>query len=71
MHQSILSLLPFGLGPRQCIGMRLALLEIKMAVAHVLPRIKFAPCDLTPVSLRRSGVSSAGVSSKLPRLSDI
>ncbi|XP_025080188.1 cytochrome P450 3A43-like [Pomacea canaliculata] len=51
VHQSILSLLPFGLGPRQCIGMRLALLEIKMAVAHVLPRIQFAPCDLTPANI--------------------
>ncbi|XP_070180865.1 cytochrome P450 3A24-like isoform X2 [Littorina saxatilis] len=40
--------LPFGYGPRQCIGMRLALLEIKFAVVRVCRRFQFLKCEHTP-----------------------
>ncbi|PVD38387.1 hypothetical protein C0Q70_01001 [Pomacea canaliculata] len=40
-----ISFLAFGFGPRLCIGMRLALLEMKMAMVHVLRRIKFMKTD--------------------------
>lgn len=33
-----ISWIPFGAGPRQCVGMRLGMSEAKTALAHVLRR---------------------------------
>ncbi|XP_067687897.1 cytochrome P450 3A21-like [Haliotis asinina] len=43
-----LSFLAFGYGPRACIGMRLALVEAKIALVHVLRTIKFERAPHTP-----------------------
>ena len=39
--------LGFSQGPRNCIGMRFALLEIKVCIAHLLRRFNFVPCEKT------------------------
>ena len=42
--------MPFGGGPRNCLGMRLALLEVKIAVAHLVRKYKFLRSIDTEVS---------------------
>ena len=42
--------LPFGLGPRMCIGNRLALMEIKIAFIRILQQFKLTTCDETEAS---------------------
>ncbi|NWS73264.1 CP3AO protein, partial [Crotophaga sulcirostris] len=41
--------LPFGAGPRNCIGMRFALLVVKVAVVNLLQNFSFRTCKDTPV----------------------
>lgn len=43
--------LPFGAGPRNCIGMRFALIIVKMAVVILLQNFSFRPCKDTQVSI--------------------
>ena len=45
------SYVPFGGGPRNCIGMRFALLEAKLAIAHLMINFKFTPCSQTDIPL--------------------
>ena len=46
-----LSHMPFGFGPRNCIGMRFAMLEAKMALMELLKRYTFVRAPDTEVQL--------------------
>lgn len=44
--------IPFGIGPRICIGNRFALMEMKIALFHLLSRFNFKVCSKTPIPLK-------------------
>uniref|UniRef100_A0A8C6DMP7 unspecific monooxygenase n=1 Tax=Moschus moschiferus TaxID=68415 RepID=A0A8C6DMP7_MOSMO len=44
--------LPFGTGPRNCIGMRFAIMNMKLAVVRVLQNFSFKPCKETQIPLK-------------------
>ncbi|KAJ8973688.1 hypothetical protein NQ317_013393 [Molorchus minor] len=46
--------LPFGLGPRNCIGSRFALLEIKALFFLILRHFEIVPVEKTPIPLKIS-----------------
>ncbi|CAG2113351.1 unnamed protein product [Medioppia subpectinata] len=41
--------IPFGAGPRACIGQRFSLMMIKLGVARMVRQFKFRPCERTRV----------------------
>ncbi|XP_061532764.1 thromboxane-A synthase [Phycodurus eques] len=52
--------LPFGAGPRNCVGMRLAQLEIKMALVCLFHRFNIITCSETKVPLELKSSSTLG-----------
>uniref|UniRef100_A0A8D1DGX1 Cytochrome P450 3A n=1 Tax=Sus scrofa TaxID=9823 RepID=A0A8D1DGX1_PIG len=46
--------MPFGTGPRNCIGMRFALMNMKLAAVKVLQNFSFKPCKETQIPLKLS-----------------
>ena len=43
---------PFGAGPRMCIGNRMATLELKASLAHLVRKYKFALDPTCPLEIR-------------------
>ncbi|XP_036615950.1 thromboxane-A synthase [Trichosurus vulpecula] len=52
--------LPFGAGPRSCIGAKLAILEIKLTLLRILQKFKFETCPETQVPLQLESRSALG-----------
>ncbi|KAM6156413.1 cytochrome P450 3A4-like [Erethizon dorsatum] len=50
--------MPFGVGPRSCIGMRFALMNMKLAIIRILQNFSLQPCKETqvPMTLSRRGI---------------
>lgn len=46
-----LTFIPFGFGPRNCIGMRFAQMTMKLMLANILLDFKFVPCAETEVKI--------------------
>ena len=44
--------MPFGIGPRNCVGMRFALMEAKTAVVHLINKFKFVKSFNTQFPLK-------------------
>ncbi|XP_012413707.1 cytochrome P450 3A12-like isoform X3 [Trichechus manatus latirostris] len=44
--------MPFGSGPRNCIGMRFALMNMKLAVTRILQEFSIKPCKETQIPLK-------------------
>ncbi|XP_071514189.1 cytochrome P450 3A24-like isoform X1 [Panulirus ornatus] len=61
-NRAQMAYLPFGSGPRNCIGMRFALMEAKVAAVYLLQEFAFLPCKKTQVPIvieQRSGLLKA------------
>ncbi|XP_005523070.1 PREDICTED: cytochrome P450 3A9-like [Pseudopodoces humilis] len=48
--------LPFGAGPRNCLGMRFALLTLKVAITSLLQHFTFQTCKETQIPMKLSSV---------------
>ncbi|XP_078377237.1 cytochrome P450 3A24-like [Oculina patagonica] len=61
--------MPFGAGPRNCIGMRFAFMEVKMALVRILMKYKFVTSPETKMPLEiRAGVTLSAKDGVLVRV---
>ena len=69
--QNNMAWIPFGAGPRICLGMRFAQMEYKIALSRILKRFNILRCDETkvPCPTKKNGINgpSEGVYVKLEK----
>lgn len=58
------SFVPFGFGPRSCIGSRYAILDAKLLLFYVLTKFQFTKCRETPEKMKLS-TGVAGFKNKI------
>nr|XP_012223674.1 PREDICTED: cytochrome P450 9e2-like [Linepithema humile] len=56
-NMNLAAYIPFGIGPRMCIGNRFALLETKVLIFHLLARCELKPCAKTTHPMRLNKAS--------------
>ncbi|XP_077557866.1 cytochrome P450 3A4-like [Haemaphysalis longicornis] len=62
-HDAILRHMPFGVGPRSCVGMRVALMNIRYTIARLLQkyRLELGPSQKGTIKLSQYGMVSTPV----------
>ena len=58
--------LPFGAGPRNCVGMRFALMEVKLCIAKILLRFQLVASPETQIPIQISAVTTLIPKNGLP-----
>ena len=55
-NRPVVAMLPFGAGPRNCLGMRFAYMEMKFALVRMLKRWNIETCDKTqnPLPIKKN-----------------
>jgi cytochrome P450 len=51
----------FGQGPRNCVGMRFAYLQMKLALVHIINNYQVLPCNKTPKVLVADPTNASGM----------
>ncbi|XP_055979943.1 thromboxane-A synthase [Sorex fumeus] len=59
-HRRPFTYLPFGAGPRSCLGARLGLLEVKLTLLRILSKFYFQACEQTQIPLQLESKSALG-----------
>ena len=57
--------LPFGHGPRNCIGIKFAIIQVKLVLAHFLRQFKFIKCDQTEIPLQLQTTTILGPKNRI------
>lgn len=55
------SFMPFGDGPRNCIGLRFSMLETKIGVAEIIRDFKLSTCEKTTIPMKIDPNSTVSV----------
>ncbi|XP_054999670.1 thromboxane-A synthase [Sorex araneus] len=59
-HRRPFTYLPFGAGPRGCLGVQLGLLEVKLTLLHILSKFCFQACEQTQIPLQLESKAALG-----------